>query len=559
MQFTVGVVALRADRLYRRLRRKGRLDAHRLAELLACVEAWTEVNPAPLDAAARFCLAVDLGRRLTSSEQTRSTSRSSSTYEWLTEIVRASVDGDNKNVLVDALWLLLRASHYQSTNDPHRLIVAINDPDRVAFDTDSLTSSFYPRYRHLQLSQLVSAHGARTRFMQSLRLADSVDYVCLKEHRFPSTGGRIRASKASLGCTFCARKKMAPGYSLADEHPDAAADWHPTLNGDTTPFDVFSGSGEVYIWLCKDEGHVYPKSPQDKVNARNRCPVCSNRRIDATNALRATHPHLLSEWCWEKNIDVTPDEVMAGSSAPVWWNCTEEDHEYPMSPYDRTNGRRCGVCTRRVLHPSTCLAATNPDIAASWHPTLNGDLTPHDVFAGSPDKAWWKCERGCDYDSAIVSRLRGFGCRYCANREVGVRNSMSITHPELALEFHATKNGSITPDTIIAGTGEKLWWQCVEYGHEWDATGNNRVRGNKCPTCMNKRVLAGFNDMATTRPDLAAELHPTMNGTVTARDVLAGTSSSLWWQCSVCAFEWEASGDQRARGFKKCRHCRGAR
>ena len=40
------------------------------------------------------------------------------------------------------------------------------------------------------------------------------------------------------------------------------------------------------------------------------------------------------------------------------------------------------------------LSVTHPEIAAQWHPTMNGDLTPDDVVAGSHKKASWKCPEG---------------------------------------------------------------------------------------------------------------------------------------------------------------------
>jgi len=54
------------------------------------------------------------------------------------------------------------------------------------------------------------------------------------------------------------------------------------------------------------------------------------------------------------------------------------------------------------------LLKTNPDIAAEWHPTKNGDLTPEQVVAGSNKKAWWKCPKGPDHEwLAMLSSRTG--------------------------------------------------------------------------------------------------------------------------------------------------------
>lgn len=55
-------------------------------------------------------------------------------------------------------------------------------------------------------------------------------------------------------------------------------------------------------------------------------------------------------------------------------------------------------------------------------------------------------------------------------------------------------------------------------------------------------MWAGFNDMATTRPDLAMDFLRSRNGDLTPQDVVAGTGKRLWWECHRCGHEWAATG-----------------
>jgi hypothetical protein len=55
-----------------------------------------------------------------------------------------------------------------------------------------------------------------------------------------------------------------------------------------------------------------------------------------------------------------------------------------------------------------------------------------------------------------------------------------------------------------AGSIVKVWWQCPE-GHEWQAVIRDRVAGNGCPFCSGKKILVGYNDLATVRPELVKE------------------------------------------------------
>lgn len=60
--------------------------------------------------------------------------------------------------------------------------------------------------------------------------------------------------------------------------------------------------------------------------------------------------------------------------------------------------------------------------------------------------------------------------------------------------------------TIGCAGKERVRWRC-EHGHEWDAPVGNRVRkGYGCPYCSGRYAIPGQTDLATVRPDLAAEL-----------------------------------------------------
>ena len=94
----------------------------------------------------------------------------------------------------------------------------------------------------------------------------------------------------------------------------------------------------------------------------------------------------------------------------------------------------------------------------------------------------------------------GQGCAVCKGLQVqqGV-NDLSTTNPHLAKEWHSVRNNGISPYDVTQGSHKKVWWKC-ENGHEWEATVNNRTKGSECPYCSNKKVLKGFNDIATTHP-----------------------------------------------------------
>jgi len=135
------------------------------------------------------------------------------------------------------------------------------------------------------------------------------------------------------------------------------------------------------------------------------------------------------------------------------------------------------------------LDRTHPDIAKEWHPTKNGSLTPKDITYGSEKAIWWICKNGHEYDAKPNHRtFRGSGCPYCSGRRVNKDNCLEAVNPNLAKEWHPTKNGNLTPRDVTVGSHKKVWWECYR-GHEWETPVSNRSGGTGCPYC-NSQVSA---------------------------------------------------------------------
>ena len=110
--------------------------------------------------------------------------------------------------------------------------------------------------------------------------------------------------------------------------------------------------------------------------------------------------------------------------------------------------------------------------------------------------------------------------------------SIATERPELVDEWHPTKNGELTPGSISFGSVKKVWWRCAR-GHEWEASPNNRSKGQGCPYCSGRRALVGFNDLATVEPDIAATWHPAKNGDLTPDQVTRGSHKRFGGSASV--------------------------
>lgn len=181
--------------------------------------------------------------------------------------------------------------------------------------------------------------------------------------------------------------------------------------------------------------------------------------------------------------------VVAGSTRKVWWKCQEgPDHEWESKLVARTHVERgCPFCRGYRASVTNSVEALYPELASQWHPTKNGSFTPDQVSFGSDKQAWWLCPEGPDHEwrGKVQERTAGNGCPFCDGKRVSVTNSLASLFPDVATEWHPTKNGGITPDKVARTSGKKVWWQCPDDpDHEWQATVANRTfKESGCPYC----------------------------------------------------------------------------
>lgn len=180
------------------------------------------------------------------------------------------------------------------------------------------------------------------------------------------------------------------------------------------------------------------------------------------------------------------------------------------------------------------LLVTHPDLAAQ---AVGWD--PNSVTKGSSKKLEWKCSLGHLYKSLVKARVnQNSGCPYCAGRKVLAGfNDLSTTHPSIASEAYCWD-----PTTISLGSHKNLEWKC-SIGHIWNAPVQHRTgkQGRTCPFCNGREVLAGFNDVATTDPELITEADgwdPTT--------VYSGSGKKYPWICSL-GHRWLSTVKDRTR------------
>ena len=127
------------------------------------------------------------------------------------------------------------------------------------------------------------------------------------------------------------------------------------------------------------------------------------------------------------------------------------------------------------------------------------------------------------------------------------------THPEIAAQLiDQTQLGNLG-----TGSAKKLQWRCPDHpDHIWTATVYNRTNtksgGTGCPYCDGKKILAGFNDVATTHPDVAALF---VDQSMTTQ-VAAQSNKKFEFRCNQ-GHTWTAPVSRLSNQGSRCPYCSG--
>jgi len=384
-----------------------------------------------------------------------------------------------------------------------------------------------------------------------------------------------RTKKNGTGCPSCYGRTVRPGKKawLSLDSPAVAKQFHPAKNGNITPDNISGGSGKKVWWLCEICKNEWAAQISSRTGQGVGCPYCSGNALhsDKRNSVLYTHPTIIKELHPTNNDEIDLMEVMAGSRIRLWWICKDCDHEWNIPLTNRThNESGCPACANLAIHIDgrNTLAMQNPELSEELHPTKNGNITADKIIPGSSRRLWWKCS-SCthEWQSSSDNRSKkkgGRGCPACVNKVIhnDGRNSMAKTYPDMARQFHPTKNGKLSPETILPGRHGKIWWLCYDCDHEWKTSPGGRISNTRrdditsCPACVNVEVhIDGRNSFLNTQPELVKEIHPTKNKNFDPSKVVGGRNKKLWWICAECSNEWHADISPRMYRGIGCPSC----
>lgn len=142
------------------------------------------------------------------------------------------------------------------------------------------------------------------------------------------------------------------------------------------------------------------------------------------------------------------------------------------------------------------------------------------------------------------------------------KKTLAFMFPELAKEWDYEKNGTLTPDTVSFGSKKEVYWKCPICKHSYlsricNRTAPSRInrKTNKCPICLGRVVIPGYNSLKSLYPNIIEEEWDYNKNTVDPDTIPPHRNSKYWWKCSK-GHSYLASPNNKVNGSGgNCPYC----
>ena len=305
-----------------------------------------------------------------------------------------------------------------------------------------------------------------------------------------------RTNKKCYGaCPCCTNKVVVTGKNdLETTYPELAKEWHPVKNGELTPKDVTGGSHKKVWWKCP-HGHEYMTAILYRTRGTN-CPICNIGRKTSFSEqafyyyIKQAFPDAINQYkadflgLMELDIFVPSIKCAIEYDGKPW-------HGKGFKSKREREKRKYDLCVKNNIELIRIREENvdDSDIADYQYEVSNLsrkhhlDETIKSVLKHLSDK------QSIHVNNVNVDTERDRFIILGMMNVVKKENSFAEKYPEIAKEWHPTKNENITPYMFMPGSKVKVWWICPKCGFEYESAINHRTsRKTGCPKCGIEKV-----------------------------------------------------------------------
>lgn len=351
-----------------------------------------------------------------------------------------------------------------------------------------------------------------------------------------------------------------PGQSLAVKYPHLLPEWHPTKNLPLTPNDITAGSGVKVWWICK-HGHEWETRATTRAWANAGCPYCvaastsygeqfiywSFKQLfpDQDNTKQVLNRDKINKL--EFDVVISPLNLYIEYSSDYW---------HSQERRKKKDQEKRDYCKEKNINYIEIIERSKP-FELSLEPNYIQYYREEGMEALKKIVEYISNQFNLQISNIDFTEVNKQATEY-SKGAIEYKDSLEYLHPELAEEWDYEKNGDLDPSEVKITSNRRIYWRCKKHGHSWEATITNRVNNNTgCPYCSNRKVLKGYNDLATTHPELAKEWDVEKNEELKATDIVVGSNEMIWWRCGRCNHSWQAAPAKRHYKTSGCPVCAG--
>lgn len=369
--------------------------------------------------------------------------------------------------------------------------------------------------------------------------------------------------KIKHGCPYCSGRLVTKGKNdLASQHPDILSEWDYDKNT-IQPDEIHSNSGIKVWWKCSECGHSWKQTVGNRVYNGSGCPKCNIENVNSfceqsvyfyvkklfSDAINGdTHLGM------ELDIYIPSRHIAIEYDGEVWHNSAKKIHidEQKNSLCTQNGIELIRIREPKCKHIDGCTIFNREDSTSNR--SLDKVITNVLYYLSDTNKINIDTTR----DTSLI--LEQFATKKYLN-------SLSHCYPEIAQEWHPTKNGILSPDKVNKGSRYVVWW-LGKCGHEWQMPVSARTskpyfdekqkkiqhKPQGCPYCSGKRILVGFNDLESKYPEFSSQWDYEKNGDLKPTDIMAGSDKKVWWRCAM-GHSFYSSPNYRTSHSGMCPEC----
>ena len=302
-------------------------------------------------------------------------------------------------------------------------------------------------------------------------------WKCEKGHEWLAT---VLSRAYGNGCPYCSGYKASPEKNLLVSYPEIAREIHPVKNGKVIVGNITPHSERRLWWKCS-RGHEWNTKVASRTSSRGTsgCPKCGRQfSILEIRLYCEVESFFKRQTEWKahvggKEMDVYIPSLGVAIEIDGWyWHQNRIDADLSKNGKAEELGLKLVRVRERPLP-----LMSDSDVSYDYN---------EDHFQIC-SRVIGSIGRMVGIDVADYQSIMAEDAFLLAMSKIDTpKNNLQDRSPDLAKEWHPTKNGPLKPENFACKSGQSVWWMCPK-GHEWKIRICNRSNGSGCPYCSNRQ------------------------------------------------------------------------